>query len=62
MNRSKNPYLGPVAEQDRRNYWDTLMSGVDEQTVRQIEGNRAIGGKEFTATLNMERATQSASV
>jgi len=52
---NENPYLGKFSEQDRRNYGEALMSGVDEQIVRQIEGDRAIGSKEFASTLKMER-------
>ena len=32
-----------------------LMSGVDEKIVREVEGERAIGSKEFAATLKLER-------
>lgn len=31
------------------------MSGVDEKVVRQMEGERTLGSKEFAATLKMER-------
>jgi hypothetical protein len=33
----------------------SMMSGADEAVVRQMEGKRAIGSKEFAATLKMER-------
>ncbi len=31
------------------------MSGVDEKVVRQMEGERALGSKEFAVTLEMDR-------
>jgi putative transposase len=51
----ENPYMGPFADSDRVVYGERLMSGVDEKVVREVEGDRAIGSKEFAATLKMER-------
>ena len=51
----ENPYLGAFGDPDRIVYGEALMSGVDEKVVRQTEGSRAIGTKEFAATLKMER-------
>jgi putative transposase len=51
----RNPHLGPFAEEDRRAYGEALTSGADEAVVRAMEGERAIGTREFAATLKMER-------
>jgi putative transposase len=51
----ENPYVGAFTQADRQAYADALMSGVDEQIVRSMEGERAIGSREFSATLKMER-------
>ena len=51
----ENPYLGSFTKKDRRTYAEALMSGVDERVVRQMEGERGIGTREFAATLKMER-------
>jgi len=51
----ENPYLGAFGDPERVAYGEALMSGVDEKVVRQMEGERAIGTKEFAATLKMER-------
>ena len=48
----ENPYLGEFKDSD---YGERLMSGMDEEIVRQLEGDRAIGSKEFASTLKMER-------
>jgi hypothetical protein len=46
---------GTLGDQERARCRDALMSGVDEKVVRQMEGERALGLKEFAATLKMER-------
>jgi len=51
----ENPYLGEFGDQDRVLYGEALMSGVDEQVVRRMEGKRAIGSSEFVKTLKLER-------
>jgi putative transposase len=51
----ENPYMGTFGDSERIAYGEALMSGVDEKVVRKMEGERAIGSKEFTATLKMER-------
>ena len=51
----ENPYMGEFKDSDRVVYGERLMSGVDEKIVKEVEGERAIGGKEFAATLKMER-------
>jgi putative transposase len=51
----QNPYVGAFTEQDRRTYGEMLMSIEDEKVVKQIEGLRAIGTREFVARLKMER-------
>ena len=51
----ENPYLGGFGDPERMAYGEALMSGVDEKVVRQMAGERAIGTKEFAATLKMER-------
>jgi hypothetical protein len=41
---------------DRQAYGEALMSGVaDEALIRKVEGERAMGSREFAATLKMER-------
>jgi hypothetical protein len=47
--------MGEFTDADRVAYGERLMSGVDEQVVREVEGERAIGSKAFAATLKMER-------
>ena len=51
----ENPHLGAFNDPERVQYGEALMSGVDEKIVRQMEGERAIGTREFAATLKMER-------
>jgi putative transposase len=51
----QNPYVGEFAARDREAYAAALMSGVDDQVVKLVEGERAVGTREFAATLKMER-------
>ena len=51
----ENPHMGAFNDPERVQYGEALMSGVDEKIVRQMEGERAIGTREFAATLKMER-------
>ena len=38
----------------RQEYGAALMSGADDQVVRELEGSRAIGSTAFASTLKME--------
>jgi hypothetical protein len=49
----ENPYMGEFKDSDRVVYGERLMSGVDEKVVREMEGERALGSKDFAATLKM---------
>lgn len=51
----ENPHVGAYSPADRQAYGQALMADADEKLVRQIESERAIGSKEFAATLKMER-------
>jgi len=51
----ENPHLGTLSLADREAYGQALMSDADEKLVRHVEGERAIGSKNFAATLKMER-------
>jgi hypothetical protein len=51
----ENPYLGTLGDTERASYKEALMSGADEKVIRQMEGERALGSKEFATTLKMER-------
>ena len=51
----QNPYVGEFTQQDRQAYGEMLMTGADEKVVKEIEGGRAIGTREFAATLKMDR-------
>ena len=49
------PGFGSVGDQERKLYGEALMSGVDEKAIRRMESERAMGTREFAATLEMER-------
>lgn len=51
-----NLYLGTFEDEDRRLYSSALMSGIeDEVVIRNVDGERAIGSKEFALTMKTER-------
>lgn len=50
-----NPYLGALTDEDRNAYGQALMSGIDENVIRSVEGERILGTKKFAATLKKER-------
>jgi putative transposase len=51
----ENPHMGGFSQREREAYAGALMSGVDEKVVKRVEGERAVGSREFAATLKMER-------
>ena len=51
----ENPYLGVFGAEDRVTYGQALLSGMDDAVVKGVEGERALGSREFASTLKMER-------
>ena len=52
---NENPYMGGFSDEDRIAYGEALEAGIDDAVVRSVEGERAIGSKEFASTLKKER-------
>jgi len=50
----QNPYFGAFTEADRQAYGEVLMCDSDEQVIKSVEGDCAIGTAEFEVTLKME--------
>lgn len=48
-------YLGELTQPACAMYGEALMSDMDEKVVRAFEGVRAIGRREFSVTLKLER-------
>ena len=48
-------YLGVFGAEDRETYGQALLSGIDDAVVKGVEGERALGSRQFASTLKMER-------
>lgn len=49
-----NPHIGELTDRDRQSYGAALMSGEDEVFIHQMEGERAVGSREYIAALKVE--------